>query len=154
MSVNIHYTIKQLQSLSNNLYNSVLVHLKINCNKLILICNSINYFLIILRWCLSSYKQCYRLNMVRLWNSKGLGSSKLQWSFEASRLEMKKRDFNCVSLTNSHTRRGAFVETNPPVVLSSIRIPTLGRVWYHAPWLRHCRKYRQCGLLLFGCLLW
>ena len=48
MSVNIHYTIKQLQSLSNNLYNSVLVHLKINCNKLILICNSINYFLIIL----------------------------------------------------------------------------------------------------------
>lgn len=38
------------------------------------------------------YQQNYRCNVVRLWDSKGSGSSKLQWSFEASRLEMLKRD--------------------------------------------------------------
>jgi len=46
---------------------------------------------------------------MRLWDSKGLGSSKLQWGFEASRLEMKKRDFNCILPTNLHTLHGAFV---------------------------------------------
>ena len=58
-----------------------------------------------------------------------------------------------VSLTNLHTRRDAFAGINPPVVLSSIRIPTLGRVWYHAPWLPHYMKYKRCGLLLFERLL-
>ncbi len=38
------------------------------------------------------YQQNYRFKVVRLWDSKGSGSSKLQWSFETSRLEMKKRD--------------------------------------------------------------
>lgn len=38
------------------------------------------------------YQQNYRFNVVRLGDSKGSGSSKLQWNFEASRLEMKKRD--------------------------------------------------------------
>ena len=95
--------------------------------------------LLLLRWSISSYKQWYRLNVVRLWDSKG--------SVNLLRI-------NCVSLTNSHTRHDAFVETNPPVVLSSIRIPILDRVWYHAPWLRHCKRYRQCGQLQFGYLLW
>ena len=84
-------------------------------------------------------QQWYRLNMMRLWNSKGSGNL---------------LRINYVSLTNSHTRRGASVETDPPVVLSSIHSPTLGRVWYHAPWLQHCRRYRQCGLLLFDYLPW
>ena len=35
---------------------------------------------------------------------------------------------NYVSLTNLHTQRDAFVETNPPAGLSLIRSPTLGRV--------------------------
>lgn len=51
------------------------------------------------------YQQNYRFKVVRLGNSKGLGSSKLQWSFETSRFEMKKRDFNWVLPTSIHTRR-------------------------------------------------
>ena len=95
--------------------------------------------LLLLRWCLSSYKQWYRLNMMRLWDSKGLGNL---------------LRISCVLLTNSHTQHDASVETNPQAGLSSIRIPTLDRVWYHAPWWRHYKRYRQCGLLLFGHLLW
>ena len=43
-------------------------------------------------------------------------------------LKCQSEMFNCVSLTNSHTRRDAFVETNPPAGLSSIHNPILGRV--------------------------
>ena len=53
-----------------------------------------------------------------------------------------------------HTPHDAFAETNPPAVLSSIRIPILDRVWYHAPWWRRYRRYRRCDQLLFGRLLW
>ena len=95
--------------------------------------------LLLVRWCLSSYKQWYRLHVMHLWDSKG--------SVNLLRI-------NYVSLTNSHTPRGAFEEKDQPAGLSSIHIPILGRVWYHAPWLRHCMKYRLCGLLLFGYLPW
>ena len=57
-------------------------------------------------------------------------------------------------LVKLHTQHGASAEIDPPAVLSSIHSPALGRVWYHAPWLRHCRKYRRCGLLPFERLLW
>lgn len=55
------------------------------------------------------YQQNYRFKVVRLGNSKGLGSSKLQWSFETSRFEMKKRDFNWVLPTSIHTQRFAVI---------------------------------------------
>ena len=51
------------------------------------------------------YQQNYRFKVVRLGNSKGLGSSKLQWSFETSRFEMKKR----VLPTSIHTQRFAVI---------------------------------------------
>ena len=95
--------------------------------------------LLLLRWSISSYKQWYRLNVVRLWDSKG--------SVNLLRI-------NCVSLTNSHTRRDAFEGINPPAGLSSIHSPILDRVWYHAPWWQHYRRYRRCGQLLFGHLPW
>ena len=56
--------------------------------------------------------------------------------------------------TSLHIRRDVFVEIDPPAGLSSIHSPTLGRVWYHAPWWRCYRRYRRCGQLLFGRLLW
>lgn len=43
-------------------------------------------------------------------------------------LKYKSEMFNCVLPINSHTRHGAFEETNPPAVLSSIHSPTLGSV--------------------------
>ena len=43
-------------------------------------------------------------------------------------LKSKSETFSCVLLTNSHTRRDAFEETDPPAVLSSIHSPILGRV--------------------------
>lgn len=90
--------------------------------------------LLLLRWCLSSYKQWYCLNMMRLWDSKG---------------SVNLLRFSCVLLTSLHILRDAFAEINPPAGLSSIRIPTLDRVWYHAPWWLHYRRYRRCGQLLF-----
>ena len=66
------------------------------------------------------YQQTYTLDVIRLWTQK------VQWTFLR---------INCVSLTNSHTLHGAFEEINQPAGLSSIRSPTLDRVWYHAPWL-------------------
>ena len=95
--------------------------------------------LFLLRWSLSSYKQWHRLNMVRLWDSKG--------SVNLLRI-------NCVLPTSSHTPHDASAEKDPPAGLSSIHSPTLGRVWYHAPWWRRYRRYRQCGQRLFGHLLW
>ena len=53
-----------------------------------------------------------------------------------------------------HTQRDASAETNPPAGLSSIHSPILDRVWYHAPWWQHYRRYRRCGQLLFGHLPW
>ena len=95
--------------------------------------------LLLIRWSLSSYKQWYGLNMVRLWDSKG---------------SVNLLKINYVSLTNLHTRHDAFAEKDPPAVLSSTHSPTLDRVWYHAPWLPHYRRYRQCDQRLFGHLLW
>lgn len=43
-------------------------------------------------------------------------------------LKSKSETFSCVSLTSTHTRRGAFEETDPPAVLSSIHNPILDRV--------------------------
>ena len=43
-------------------------------------------------------------------------------------LKSKSETFSCVLLINSHTRRGAFAEKDPPAVLFSIHIPTLDRV--------------------------
>ena len=43
-------------------------------------------------------------------------------------LNERRETFNCVLLTNSHIRRDASEEKDPPVVLSSIHIPILGRV--------------------------
>ena len=69
-------------------------------------------------------------------------------------LKSKSETFSCVLPINSHTRRDVFEEINPPAGLSSIHSPTLGRVWYHAPWWRRYRRYRRCGQCLFGHLLW
>ena len=43
-------------------------------------------------------------------------------------LKCQSEMFNCVSLTNLHTRHGASVEINQPAGLSSIHNLTLGRV--------------------------
>ena len=43
-------------------------------------------------------------------------------------LKSKSETFSFVLLTNSHTRRGAFAEKDPPVVLSSIHSPSLDKV--------------------------
>ena len=85
------------------------------------------------------YQQTYTFDVMRLRDSKG--------SVNLLRI-------NCVLPTNLHTRRDAFAEINPPVGLSSIHSPTLGRVWYHAPWWQRYRRYRRCGWHLFGHLLW
>ena len=85
------------------------------------------------------YQQTYTFDVMRLRDSKG--------SVNLLRI-------NCVLPTNLHTRRDAFAEINPPAGLSSVHSPTLGRVWYHAPWLRRYRRYRRCGQRLFGHLLW
>ena len=122
--------------------------------------------LLLLLWCLSSYKQWYCLNMMRLWDSKGsvnllrincvlpTNLHTRRDTFVDSKGSVNLLRINCVSLTNSHTLHGAFEEINPPVGLSSIHSPTLGRVWYHAPWWQRYRRYRRCGWHLFGHLLW
>ena len=62
---------------------------------------------------LGFYQQSYTLDVVRLRDSKGLGNL----------LRIRY-----VSLTNLHTRHGAFEETDQPAVPFSVHIPTLGRV--------------------------
>lgn len=86
------------------------------------------------------YQQNYRFKVVRLGDSKGSGSSKLQWNFEASRLEMKKRDFNWVLPTSIHTQRFA-------VIISFRRIfLTLRQLYPRAPSrpsVSPCRMHRS-----------